>query len=197
MRSHRPRRLLTLAALLLAGVLSNAGCTYYTVYSQPRGTVHTGTVASANLGALGNCCQTECTTCGVLSNGLVGYEIYESQNLELVQYVHVLQPAIDTYPVVLWGGRSYYNIEGSLVYYSSEYAAWVYYWTPPAALIYVWNDRFPAQQYVWADGCYGTSWYWGGVRDDGFHRYATTGYRPWYPPVPPSGRPQVPGAVHV
>ena len=94
MRSHRPR-LLTLAALLFAGVVSNAGCTYYTVYSQPRGTVHTGTASVGT--SVGACCQTQCTTCGVLANGLVGYETYEGQTLDLVQYVHVLQPAIDTY----------------------------------------------------------------------------------------------------
>ena len=194
MRSHRPR-LLSLVALAFAGVLGNAGCTYYTVYSQPRGTIRGGSLGVST--STGNCCG--CATpvatpvCGQLASGLIGHETYENQRLEVVQYIHGYVQPVESYPVVTWAGRSYYNIEGSLVFYSADVGAWVYYWTPPAQLIYVWNDRFPAQQYVWADGCYGTSWYWGGVRDDGFHRYATTGYRPWYPPVPPSGRPQVPG----
>src|SRR5688572_13404967 len=97
MRSHRPR-FLHVAAVALAGLLANAGCTYYTVYSQPRGVVKsTGVGLSAGIGAAG-CCQ--CTPCGTLSQGLVGYESFQDQRLELVQYVHTTPNAIQSYPIV-------------------------------------------------------------------------------------------------
>ena len=187
MRSHRPR-LLSLAALALAGVLGNLGCTYYTVYSQPRGTVRGAAIGTTSTN---NCCG--CATnmvgvtsvCGDLTAGLIGQEVFEGQRLELVQYIHPYVQPVEAYPSVTWASRNFYNVEGSLVFYSADQATWVYYWTPPAQLIYVWNDRYPARQYVWGDGCYGTSWYWGGVRGDGFHTYATVGYRPLFPPLPP------------
>ena len=78
MRSHRPR-LLTLAALLFAGVLSNAGCTYYTVYSQPRGTVPVGTSIGTTVGTsigTAGCCETQCTTCGVCKAVCDGADLY-------------------------------------------------------------------------------------------------------------------------
>src|SRR5690606_16279142 len=85
--------------------------------------------------------------------------------------------------------RAYYNIEGHLVFYSSDLRAWVYYWSPPTALVYVWNGAYPARQFVWADGCYGAGWYWGAPRPDGFHGYADASYRPVFPSNP--GRPAV------
>ena len=188
MRSHRPR-LLSLVALAFAGVLGNAGCTYYTVYSQPRGTIRGGSLGVST--STGNCCG--CATpvvapvCGQLASGLIGHETYENQRLEVVQYIHGYVQPVESYPALTWAGRSYFNIEGSLVFYSADFGAWVYYWTPPAQLVYVWNDRYPASTYQWAEGCYGASWYWGGVRGDGFHGRATIGYRPLFPPLPPSG----------
>ena len=100
MRSHRPR-LLSLVALAFAGVLGNAGCTYYTVYSQPRGTIRGGSLGVST--STGNCCG--CATpvvtpvCGQLASGLIGHETYENQRLEVVQYIHGYVQPVESYPV--------------------------------------------------------------------------------------------------
>lgn len=137
-------RLLSLAAVALAALL-DTGCTYYTLNVQ---TTRSARVTGVGIGTM----RSDCSVCGAHAGAIIGYEVYDSQRLELVQYVHVSSTAVERYPRVMWAGRAYYNIEGHLVFYSPEVRGWVYYWTPPSPLIVLWNGAYPDRQYVWGDG---------------------------------------------
>ncbi|MCA9662968.1 MAG: hypothetical protein KC486_31815, partial [Myxococcales bacterium] len=126
---------------------------------------------------------------------LLGYETLSSgDTVDVAVYVHTYEQPIETYPVVVWSGRRYYNVHGTMVYYSPHFGHWCHYWGPPVGLVYAWNHHYPARPYAWGTGYYGSGWYWGGVGHHGYHAYAP---RDVYPgrhsgrphPGGPSGRP--------
>ena len=75
---------------------------------------------------------------------MVGYETFSSgDRVTVVTYVHTYPEPIETYPRVYWSGRWYYNVNGSMVFWSGYYGGWCYYWGPPPPLIWAWNYHYP------------------------------------------------------
>ena len=126
---------------------------------------------------------------------LVGYDqLTTGEQVPVVVYVHTYQDPIDTYARVRWAGRWYYNVQGSLVYWSDFYGGWVSYYSPPIYLTWAWNWYYPWIAFGWGcGGYYGCGWYWGGPGYYGWHAYG----RPpgWYGPgvTYPPPRPARPG----
>ena len=126
---------------------------------------------------------------------LVGYENLSSgDRVPVVVYVHTYPDPVETYARVRWSGRWYYNVQGSLVYWSEFYGGWVAYYSPPIYLTWAWNWHYPWISYGWGCGYYGCGWYWGGAGYYGWHAYG----RPpgWYRPgvrYPPNRRPATAG----
>ena len=101
----------------------------------------------------------------------IGYEeLSDGEQVVVVEYVHTYPDPIETFPQVVWAGRTYYNVNGDFVYWSDGWG-WCYYLGPPAPLVVYWNGYYPWAAYAWGVGYYGPGWYWGGVGMYGYHAY--------------------------
>lgn len=126
---------------------------------------------------------------------LLGYEsLSNGSRVDVVVYVHIYEQPVESYPQVSWSGRTYHNVNGTLVYFSPQFGRYCYYWGPPVGLVYAWNHHYPARRYAWGAGYYGDGWYWGGVGHHGHHAYAPRDAYPgrgsgWVAKGGPSGRP--------
>jgi len=101
----------------------------------------------------------------------VGYEeLSNGEQVVVVEYVHTYPEEIETFPTVVWAGRTYYNVHGDFVYWVDGWG-WCYYLGPPAPLVVYWNGYYPWAPYAWGVGYYGPGWYWGGVGMYGYHAY--------------------------
>lgn len=101
----------------------------------------------------------------------IGYEeLSNGEQVVVVEYVHTYPEQIETFPQVVWAGRTYYNVHGDFVYWNDGWG-WCYYLGPPAPLVVYWNGYYPWAPYAWGVGYYGPGWYWGGVGMYGYHAY--------------------------
>lgn len=101
----------------------------------------------------------------------IGYEeLSNGEQVVVVEYVHTYPEEIETFPQVVWAGRTYYNVHGDFVYWNDGWG-WCCYLGPPAPLVVYWNGYYPWAPYAWGVGYYGPGWYWGGVGMYGYHAY--------------------------
>jgi hypothetical protein len=75
-------------------------------------------------------------------------------------------------PSVRWANKEFKFNKGVFMLKDPLGSGDAYLWGPPDGLVEVWNNLCPEAPFEKAYGFYGNGWYWGGVGNYGFHRYA-------------------------
>lgn len=72
-----------------------------------------------------------------------------------------------------WAGREFVFVNGVFEFANPLGNGMVYFWDPPTELVEMWNSICPEAKFEKSHGFHGDGWYWGGVGNFGFHRFAS------------------------